>query len=110
MNNNQILKKISIANQLRHFELKEIFALSGKEFSSSRIKSFMAGSQNKNSEKLSDDDFASFMNGLILYSRGSRDDSRAVPRLVENAIVHLLDSEQEEALDQLRTLLEKTDA
>ena len=49
MTNNAILKKISIANNLKHFELKEIFELGGLEFRSSQIKAFSAGNKDRKS-------------------------------------------------------------
>ncbi|MDQ6981462.1 MAG: DUF1456 family protein, partial [Mariprofundus sp.] len=38
MTNNNILKKITIACKLKHFEIKENFELGGFELSSSQIK------------------------------------------------------------------------
>lgn len=106
MTNNNIFKKICIANNLRHFEIKEIFELGGFELSSSRIKAFMAGSQNKNYEKLSDELMEGFLNGFIIYSRGPLDEPNALPRTIENAIIHLIDTGNSEAIEEIRSLLE----
>jgi len=106
MTNNNILKKISIANNLKHFEVKECFELGGFEISSSRIKAFMAGSQNKNHERLNDEMFEAFLNGFIIYARGSVDEPSLLPRTVENHIISLIESGNTEALDEIRSLLD----
>jgi len=105
MTNNNILKKITIANNLKHFEVKEIFELGGFPFSSSLIKGFMAGSKNKNYEKLSDQHFEGFLNGFIIYSRGSVDDSFPLPRTIENHIISLIEADNQTALDEIRSLI-----
>jgi len=105
MTNNNILKKIAIANQVKHFEMKEIFELGGFEFSSSRIKAFMAGSQNKNYEKLSDEFFEGFLNGLIIYSRGSLDEPGLLPRSIEGCIISLIESGNHDAIEEIRCLI-----
>lgn len=106
MTNNNILKKIAIANNLKHFDIKECFELGGFDVSSSRIKGFMAGSQNKNHEKLNDEMFEGFLNGFIIYSRGSVDEPSLLPRTVENYIIGLIEAENSEALDEIRSLLD----
>jgi len=105
MTNNTIFKKICIANQLRHFEIKEIFTCAGCEFSSSRIKAFMAGCKNKNYEKLSDAHLENFLNGLIIYSRGPVDTPNLLPRTIENCIINLIESGNTEAIAEIRSLV-----
>ena len=106
MTNNNILRKITIANHLKHFEIKEIFELGGFKFSSSQIKAFMAGSQNKNFEKLSDEHFGGFLNGFITYSRGLLDDPTLLPRTIENFIIGLIESGNAGAIEEIRCLIE----
>ncbi len=106
MTNNNILKKIAIANNLKHFEMKEIFGLGGFEFSSSRIKAFMAGPKNKNYEKLSDEYFEGFLNGFIIYSRGSVDEPTLLPRTIESHIIGLIESGNHDAIEEIRGLIE----
>ncbi len=105
MVNNTILKKIIIANQLKHFELKEIFTLGGADFSSSQIKAFMAGIKNKNYEKLSDEHLEAFLNGFIMFSRGTVDAPHALPRTVESAIIGLIEAENTDAIEEIRSLV-----
>jgi len=106
MTNNNILKKITIANNLKHFELKEIFELGGFTFSSSMIKACMAGSKNKNYEKLSDEHFEAFLNGFIIYSRGPVDDSYLLPRTIESHIITLVESGNTDAIHEIRSLID----
>ncbi len=106
MTNNNILKKISIANNLKHFEIREIFELGSFKFSSSQIKAFMAGSKNKNYEKLSDEHFEGFLNGFIIYSRGPIDDPTPLPRTIENSIIGLIESTNVAAIKEIRSLIE----
>jgi len=106
MINNNILKKISIANNLKHFEIKECFELGDLKCSSSQIKAFMAGSQNKNHEKLNDEQFEAFLNGFIIYSRGAVDEPNLLPKTVENFIIGLVESENIEAIEEIRCLIE----
>ena len=106
MTNNNILKKISIANNLKHYEVKECFELGGFELSSSRIKAFMAGSQNKNHEQLNDEMFEGFLNGFIIYSRGSVDEPNLLPRTVENYIIGLVEAGNTDAIEEVRCLID----
>ncbi|MDX8390148.1 MAG: DUF1456 family protein [Mariprofundaceae bacterium] len=106
MINNNILKKITIANNLKHYEIKECFKLGNFELSSSQIKAFMAGSKNKNYEPLNDEMFEGFLNGFILYSRGSEDEPNLLPRTVENYIIGLVEAENHAAIEEVKCLIE----
>jgi len=106
MKNNTILKKISIAQNLRHFEMKEIFELGGLKLSSSQIKAYMAGPSNKNYEKISSEDFESFLNGMIVFSRGEKDEPNIIPRAIEHYILGLMQAGESDALAELRCLVE----
>jgi len=106
MKNNLILKKVCIANNLKHFELKEIFQHGDLDFSSSQIKAFMAGSQNKNHIELTDDQLEAFFNGFIIYSRGNVDDPSLLPRTIENFIIGLIEAGNTDALEEIRCLIE----
>ncbi len=106
MTNNEILKKIIIANHLKHFEMKTIFELGGIQLSSSQVKAYMAGAKNKNHEKLSDEYFESFLNGFIIYSRGPLDEPTVLPRTIENHIIGLVESENHAAIEEIRGLID----
>jgi len=105
MINNHILKKICIANNLKHFEIKLIFKTGGFTFSSSQIKALMAGSQHKNYEKLSNEHLEGFLNGFIIYSRGPVNDPALLPRTIENFILGLIESNNTQAIDEIHSLI-----
>lgn len=105
MDNNRILKKIIIANNLKHFEVQEVFALGGLECSSSRIKGFLAGSKNKNHERLTDEQLELFLNGLIVYARGPLDEPDMLPRGVENYLIGLVESGNHAAIEEAMALI-----
>lgn len=106
MKNNAIFKKIIIANNLKQFEVKEVCEAGGLTPSSSAIKAWMAGSQNKNHVQLSDEEFEAFLDGLIVYCRGDKDDLVSVPRFIENHIMNLMKAGNAEALEELEFLLQ----
>jgi len=106
MTNNNILKKIAIANSLKHFEIMDVFALGGFELSSSQIKAFMAGSKNKNYEQLSDELFEGFLNGMIIHARGSLDEPSLLPPQIENFIISQVEAGNQDTLDEIRCLIE----
>lgn len=106
MKNNHLLKKIVIINNLKHFDVQDCFEIGGQKVSSSRIKAFMAGSQNKNHEPISDELMDVFLNGLIIYMRGSKDEPELLPRFVENYIISQIEAGNEDAIEEIRCLIE----
>jgi uncharacterized protein YehS (DUF1456 family) len=110
MDNNRILKKIIIANNLKHFEVQEVFALGGLECSSSRIKSYLAGGKNKNHERLTDEQLEQFLNGLIIYARGPLDEPDMLPRGVENYLIGLVESGNLAAIEEVTALIAEAPA
>jgi len=86
--------------------MKEIFKLGGLTLSSSQIKAYMAGPSNKNYEKISTEDFESFLNGLIVFSRGEKDEPNIIPRAIEHYVLGLMQAGESIALDELRCLVE----
>ena len=107
MDNNRILKKIIIANNLKHFEVQEVFALGGLDCSSSRIKGFMAGRSHKNHERLGDAELEQFLNGLIVYTRGPLEEPDMLPRGVENYLIGLVESGNRAAIEEVAALIDE---
>lgn len=105
MNNNRILKKLVIANSLKQFEVQEVFALGGQQCNGSRVKAWLAGSGNKNHEALGDAELEQFLNGLIVYLRGSLEDPDVLPRSVENYILSLVDAGNIGLLEEIEALV-----
>jgi len=101
MINNVVFKKVTIANGLKQFEIKEIFELGGLELSSSAIKALSAGAKNKNYFKMTDEQLDAFMNGLIVYWRGDVDEPNMVPQGLENMVMN----SNQEVLLELESLV-----
>ncbi len=106
MKNNVVFKKMTIANNLKQFEVKEVFELGGIQLSSSAIKGLSAGTQNKNHIKMTDEQLEAFFNGLILYWRGAKDEHDMVPRGFENYIMNLMKEGNLDVLEELGCLID----
>lgn len=106
MKNNAVFKKVTIANNLKQFEVKDVFELGGMQLSSSAIKGLSAGSQNKNHIKMSDEQLEAFLNGLILYWRGAKDEHDMVPQGIENYIMNLMKDGNLDQLEELSCLID----
>ena len=106
MDNNQILKKISIALNLRHEDVREVFHLGGRELSTSQTGARMVNPNNKNFKAVSDEECESFLNGLITYSRGAKNAPTVLPLAIVNTVYSLAERGHVEALDSLGGLVE----
>ncbi len=106
MDNNTVLKKISIAMNLRHEDIREIFHIGGEELSISQTGALLVNPANKNFNQLSEERLEIFFNGLITYSRGPKNSPNAFPLALTNLIYLLGEKGQESALEALRALIE----
>ena len=106
MDNNQILKKLSIALNLRHEDVREVFHLGGHELSTSQTGARMVNPTNKNFKALGDQELEAFLNGLITYSRGPKNAPNMVPLAIVNTVYSLGERGHVEALDNLGGLVE----
>ena len=106
MDNNLTLKKISIAMNLRHEDVREIFHLGGKELSTSQTGARMVNPSNKNFKAVSDEECETFLNGLITYSRGAKNAPTILPLAIVNTVYSLGERGHVEALDSLGGLVE----
>jgi len=70
----------------------------------------MAGSRHKNHERLNDEQFEGFLNGFIIYSRGPVDAPALLPRTIENFVIALVESGNDDAIEELRGLLPEAQA
>lgn len=105
MDNNQILKKIAIALNLKHDDIREIFALAEQELSVSQVGSYMAGEKNKNFKQLDDKMLGCFLSGLITYSRGTKEDPHLPPLAIEHMVMALAEANNAEAIFRLEALV-----
>ena len=106
MDNNQILKKLSIALNLRHEDVREVLHLGGHDLSTSQTGARMVNPNNKNFKAFGDDELEAFLNGLITYSRGPKNAPNMVPLAIVNTIYSLGERGHVEALDSLGGLVE----
>ena len=99
LTNNMVLKKVMIANQLRHPHIQECFQLGGYNCSISICKAFLAGPSHKNYQPQNDETFQKFLDGFIIYSRGTKEAPAIIPKTIENLLESLADQENLEALE-----------
>ena len=101
MNNNEILKKITIAHNLRRSDTLEIFETAGMMYSYNQVGAFMLKPGNRKFVKLDDESLEAFLDKLIIYSRGNKDQPLIPPRVVMNSIINLAERDMEDALDNI---------
>ena len=101
MNNNELLKKISIAHNLKRANVLELMDMANYEMSLSQVNRYFAAPGKKNYEQFPDNMLFGFMNSLIEYSRGSKDFPEFPPRSVLNSIEYLAEQKNIEALDKI---------
>ena len=106
VDNNKVLKKITIAMNLRNEDTREIFHIGGHELSISPTGAFLVSETNKNFKPLSDDLLTAFMDGLITYSRGAKNAPNFVPLALANIVYLLGEKGNTEALEALAGLVE----
>ena len=106
MDNNKVLKKISIAMNLRHEDVREIFHIAGEELSVSQTGALLVNPNNKNFKALPEEGLETFLGGLITYSRGPKSAPNTVPIGLTNLVYLLGERGQEDALQALSALTE----
>jgi len=70
MTNNDILKKLRIALDLKESDLFTIFELGEKPINKSLLSSFFRKSNHKNYRECNDDNLTAFLDGYIIFKRG----------------------------------------
>lgn len=70
MTNNEIIKKLRIALDLKEPEMQEIFALSGYAINKAELSGIFRKQGHKNYKACSDLVLNHFLNGYIIYKRG----------------------------------------
>lgn len=72
MTNNDILKKLRIALELKDTDIIEILRLADFEVSSSELSALFRNPENKNYRECGDQLLRRFLDGLIIKKRGAR--------------------------------------
>ncbi len=79
LTNNDILKKLRVALKIRDNDIVEILSLVDFRISKSEVGSFFRKEDHPKYVKLQDQILRNFLNGLIIYKRGPREDNHVPP-------------------------------
>ncbi len=110
LNTNALLKKITIAFNLKKSDVIDVFKLSGYDVNPSQIGAFLVNPKHKNYKEIEEAVLADFLDGLILYSRGTKEEPHIPPFAVLNSIQSLAESGNEEALQAIDQCTEQARA
>ena len=72
MTNNDVIKKLRIALDLKEADMFQIFDLSGNEINKSLLSGIFRKEGHKNYRECSDKLLENFLDGYIIYKRGSK--------------------------------------
>lgn len=79
MSNNDILKKLRVALQLRDDEIVKILELVNFKISKSEVNDLFRNEDQPNFKQCGDQILRNFLNGLVIHLRGPKEDKK--PRL-----------------------------
>lgn len=80
LTNNDIIKKLRVALELRDDDIVEILALVDFKISKSELGAFFRKEDHPKYMDLQDQILRNFLNGLVIYKRGPRDAPKNSPR------------------------------
>ena len=72
MNNNDIMKKLRIALELKDTDIIEILKLADFEITKSELSAIFRNADHRNYKECGDQILRNFLNGLIIRNRGKR--------------------------------------
>lgn len=72
LTNNDILKKLRVALQLRDDDIVSILKLKGFEVTKTELSAFFRAEDHPNYRKCGDQFLRNFLDGLIIYKRGEK--------------------------------------
>lgn len=75
MSNNDIIKKLRVALQLRNDQIIEILALVDFRITASELGAFFRNEDHPNYKPMGDQILRNFLNGLIIYKRGPKENT-----------------------------------
>ncbi|MEN9360931.1 MAG: hypothetical protein RL095_2466 [Verrucomicrobiota bacterium] len=105
---NTAFKKTTIAFNLKRPEVQEVFRLGGRDVKLSQIGAWMVASSHKNFQELEMNDYLAFLDGLIVFSRGTKDKPQVPPYCLLMAIHNLGCDKNLAALDALAAAVADT--
>lgn len=80
MSNNDVLKKLRVALKLRDTDIVEILGLVDFKVTATELTAFFRAEDHPNFKPCGDQILRNFLNGLVIYTRGSKD-GKAKPRM-----------------------------
>lgn len=82
MTNNDILKKLRVALQLKNTDIIEILQLVGFKISESELGAIFRAEDHPNYKECGDQLLRNFLNGLIIYKRGPMEPKVKVKKIL----------------------------
>ena len=79
LTNNDILKKLRVALKMRDDDIVEVLGLVDFRISKGEVGNFCRNEEHPKFVKLKDQVLRNFLNGLVIYKRGPREDKRVKP-------------------------------
>ena len=76
LTNNDILKKLRVALKMRDDDIVNVLALVDFRISKGEVGNFCRNEEHPKFVKLKDQVLRNFLNGLVIYKRGPREDKR----------------------------------
>jgi len=73
MSNNDVLKKLRVALKLRDDDIVEILSLVDFKATTTELSAFFRAEDHPNFKPCGDQVLRNFLNGLVIYTRGSQD-------------------------------------
>src|SRR5690606_6956172 len=83
MNNNDIFKKLRVALMLRDDQIVDILQLVDFRMSKSEIGNLFRSADHPNYVECGDQVLRNFLNGLVIYLRGTKDDPKNPNEIIE---------------------------
>ena len=87
LTNNDVLKKIRVALQLRDDDIIEILGLVDFRISKSELGAFFRKEGHPNYMELQDQILRNFLNGLVIYKRGPMEEKPKTPKIKTSPIM-----------------------
>jgi len=88
MTNNDVLRRIRYIFDLDDSKMMAIFGLAGLEVTRAEISDWLKKDDDPDYQRCSDEQFATYLNGLIIEKRGKKDGPQPVPeRQLNNNII-----------------------
>ena len=101
LSNNEILKKITIAQNLRRGDVQQIFELAGHMLSFNQVGAYLLSPDNRKYMPLSHDLLSDFLDKNITYSRGTKEQPLIPPKAIQNVILDLAERDNIDGLDNI---------